>query len=78
MNDEQRDPQEEMDNAMIPFRENGVKVFNRLDPDYIKGSYIRNHPERCTVEQHPNGDIYISTDLIQAPDGSLWRFTPDA
>lgn len=81
-NDEQRDHAEEMDNAMTGFRENAKQVFRMAPggptnwkPQHVL-DYAQGFPNRCTIEEQ-NGSILIATDLIQAPDGSLWRVTED-
>lgn len=71
-NDEQRDHAEELANKMIQFEENAELVFAANWTPYIVRSYAEKHPDRCTIEEQ-NSSILIATDLIQAPDGSLWR-----
>lgn len=78
-NDEQRDYAEELDNAMTPFREGNYRPLFRLAPGGPTNwkmqhvlDYAQSFPNRCTVDKQVD-QIVIVTDLIQAPDGSLWR-----
>jgi len=70
--DDERDTKEELDNAMTPFRENGVQVFS---PGYSMDDLTRwaiLNPSKVQVID-VGGEIVITLGLTTAPDGSLWR-----
>ena len=69
-NDEHRDIAEELDNAMIPFRENMTKVFDAgWNVDDLLVHMLANCP---TVGQDKDGFLIIYPGLTEAPDKSLW------
>lgn len=69
-NDEQRDLAEELDAAMIPYRENLTKIFEAgWNLDNIR-EWMRDHG--ASVEVDNDGQVILYTGLIEAPDRSLW------
>ena len=73
MTSNHRDFAEEMDNAMIPFRENCEQRFGRNWNINSVIAYANQNRDRCSIIKTQGGFINITTDLITAPDGSLWR-----
>ena len=74
--DDERDPKEELDNAMIPFTENCVKVaekgWNMSTLLELFKDDSNNVWREITVDFDGNC-LSINTTLVEAPDGSLWR-----
>ena len=68
--DEQRDYNEEMDNAMIPYRENMTQIAGpKWTPDTLISFVVNNGAD---IARNPWNRLFLNTKIEEAPDGSLW------